>query len=77
MQNLSMRLREVAYEAMGARDLDVESAYFAFAPKEVGDLRIKLSRPNFQPTGAKSYISDKKGFSGINEGAWELHRRAA
>ena len=48
LQKAPLRIRGIAYEGIGVRDWDVESAYFNFALKDIEKLRIKIPHTHFQ-----------------------------
>ena len=59
-QQAPRRIREIAYQGLGVRDWDVQSAYFAFAYQDVAKLRPKLQDPAFQLSTVKRYLEDRK-----------------
>ena len=59
-QQAPRRIREFAYQGLGVRDWDVQSAYFAFAYQDVAKLRPKLQDPAFQLSTVKRYLEDRK-----------------
>ena len=60
LQTAPRSLREIAYDGLGVRDWDVESAYFTFALQAVEKLEINFAHPNFQMATVRKYLGDRR-----------------
>ena len=60
LQTAPRRLRGIAYEGLGVRDRDVESAFFTFALQAVEKLKINIPHSNLQLATVRKYLGDQR-----------------
>ena len=64
LQMAPRRMREIAYDGIGVRDWDVESAYFTFAIQAARKLQIKIPHAHFQLGAVRKYLDDRQNARG-------------